>query len=68
MAETRHTNDPVSGERAAKSQAATWRANDPSDQSDGPEHRAIIEVFEIAPTKAGILEALNRHVSYPDNG
>lgn len=29
---------------------------------------AEIEEFEIAPTKAGILSALNRYAAHPDNG
>jgi hypothetical protein len=40
-----------------------------SQQADGPDAKsAEPEMIEVAPTKTGILKALNDYASHPDNG
>jgi len=35
---------------------------------DEPQEFARVNEIDVTPTKAGILAALNRHASHPDNG
>lgn len=45
------------------------RAWEKQEKSPGiGDHRGEIELLEISPTKRGILKALNKHGSHPDNG
>jgi hypothetical protein len=48
-------------EAAARMFCAKWRGNH-------PEGTAVTEPIEVAPTKAGILAALNRYAAHADNG
>jgi hypothetical protein len=47
--------------RKADAAATKWR-------TDNPDETATVGEWEIEPTKAGILAALNLHASHPDNG
>jgi hypothetical protein len=46
----------------AKKEAATYRAGEGNDLS------TTIEVITVAPSKQGILDALNSHASHAENG
>lgn len=47
--------------REAEKAAQEWR-------TEYPDERATVEEITIQPTRAGILGALNRFASHPDNG
>jgi hypothetical protein len=49
------------------SRAEAEREKREHDKEEAP-YEATIDVIEVKPTKAGILDALQRHASYPDNG
>lgn len=47
---------------------ARKRGDDRDNRDEVGEAPADIDVIDVTPTKAGILDALRRFASYPDNG
>lgn len=47
---------------AAEKAKRAWLSESPEDRT------ATVSLVEITPTKTGIIAALNRHASHPDNG
>ena len=50
------------------SRKAAAKAKRDADAEDPDETPADLDTFHVVPTKAGILDALKRRASHPDNG
>lgn len=54
-------SDWFTNKQDADGAAGKWR-------KESDHHAATVEAVDIEPTKAGILDALRRYATHPDNG
>lgn len=55
-------------ERAANARKAEWKRQNRGVSDADETADSKVEVFDIQPTRSGILKALNLYASHPDNG